>query len=145
MTPAQLLIFKTAILADTNLVAQRAAGNQGAIAAYYNGTGAGSIWRPSISVSELNTAIVWSEFAGLTSQLQATYQAMITNGFIDATNANIRGGFSTVFSGKVSLTNLTALAQRTPTIFENLFTTNSICAVHGQQITPADIAAALGS
>ena len=145
MTPAQLTTFKAAILADANLTALRSANEHGQIAAYYNAAGTGSIWRPSISISELNTAIVWSEFASLSTALQVTYQVIVATGTVDATSANIRAGFSTVFAGKTSLTNLTAIAARTPTVLESLFTTANVCSVFGQQVSAADVAKAMAS
>ena len=139
LTAAQLQTFKTAINSDGNLTAFIAAGDYNSIANYYNGVGAGSVWLPSIQTSLLNDAIVWSEFAGLTPALQNTYMAMVTVPVIDATNANIRGGFNTIFSGKVTLTNLTALAARTPTVFEALFTTANVCSLFGYQVTANDV------
>lgn len=143
MTPAQLSTFKAAILADANLVAARAAGDMGAMATYYNAAGTGTIWRPSISVAELNTAIVWSEFIALTQGQRDAYRALIS-GAIDATNANVRAGFAAIFSGQ-SLTNLSALAQRVPTRFEQLFVVSQVTPVFGQTVSVADVAAALGS
>ena len=139
-----LSTLKAAIQADAALTAFLAAGNHGAVADYYNTPAAGSIWRPSISVAELNNAIVWSEFAALSVQLQNTYLAMTAGGSVDATQARIRAGFAAVFSG-VSLTNLTAMAQRAPSRFETLFTTANVCSAFGQSVTPADVAAALGA
>lgn len=143
MTPAQLTALKTAINGDANLAAARTAGDMGTIAAYYNAPGTGMIWRPAISVGELNTAIVWSEFIALTQGQRDAYFAMI-QASIDATNANVRSGFASIFSGQ-SLTNLTALAQRTPTRFEALFTTAQVSTAFGQIVLVADVAAALGS
>ena len=147
MTPAQLATFKAAILADVAQTANVAAGNHGALAAYYNAVPAApiNVWRPSIAIAELNTAIVWSEFALLGAALQATYSAMIAPGSIDSTSANVRAGFGTVFAGKVSLSNLTALAQRSAMRFEALFTSGNVCAAFGYQVSVPDIAAALGS
>jgi len=139
MTPAQLTTFRAAVQVNATIAAQRDAGDQGAVAAYYNSPDSGTIWRPDISTSELNTAIVWSEFAALTVALQNTYMALISTTTIDATKANIRGGFTTVFSaGTTSRTNLTNLAQRVPTRFESLFTTSQVCSVYGQTVTASD-------
>lgn len=144
MNAAQLATFKVAINGDANLSAARAAGDQGAIAAYYNAAGTGTIWRPSISVGELNTAIVWSEFSAMTVGKQNAYLAMVLAS-VDATNANIRAGFASIFAGLTSLANLTALAQRVPTRYEALFTTAQVCSVFGRQVSVADVAEALGS
>jgi hypothetical protein len=144
LNTSQLATFKAAINGDANLAAARAAGDQGAIAAYYNAAGSGSIWRPSINSAELNTAIVWSEFIALPVQTQNAYFALVQGGKIDATNANIRAGFSSIFAG-TTIGNLTALAARVPTRFEALFTTANVCSCFGQTVTPADVAQALGS
>lgn len=146
MTPSQLLIFKTAILADVSQAGNRTTGDHGAMAVYYNGADVGAIWRPNIGAAELNTAIVWSEFAALTSLLQNTYMSMIVTGSVDTTSANVRAGFATVFgAGSQSRTNLLALAQRAPTRFEQLFTTAQVCTLYGATATVVHIVAALGS
>jgi hypothetical protein len=145
MTPAQLATFKAAILADANLTAALSAGEHGTIAAYYNAAGTGLIWRPSISVSEVNTAVVWADFAVLSALLQNTYMAMIQGG-LDATSSTMRNGFTTVFgAGSPTQLNLIALARRVPTRFEALFTTASVTTVYGYIVSVADVAAALGS
>jgi hypothetical protein len=139
LTTAQLQTFKTAILGDGNLTAFLSAGDMTSIAAYYNSPGTGFIWLPSITTSLLNDAIVWSEFASLTVAQQNTYMAMIVVGTVDATQANIRTGFSTIFSGKTTLSNLTALAQRVPTRFESLFTLSNVCSLFGYQVSANDV------
>lgn len=145
LTTAQSTAFRTAILADAALAAHRTAGNHGAIAAYYATAGTGTIWRPDISTTELNTAIVWSEFALLSVQLQNTYHALIATSNVDATSANIRGGFTAIFAAGATRTNLTALAQRVPTKFEQLFTTSQVCSLFGYTPSVTDVVSALGS
>ncbi len=146
MTPAQLQTLKAGIQADANLTALVAASNHVGIAAYLNGAGTGLIWRPRIDTVELNTAVVWSEFALLTVLLQSTYLAMIQPGFVDATSANIRGGFTSVFIlGSQSRVNLIALSQRVPTKGEMIFTIASVCSVFGMVFSENDVARALGA
>lgn len=145
MNHAQLLAFKASIQGNGAIAAALASGDQGAIAAAYNALGTGSIWLPAIPTSQLLGAIVWSEFVALTVQQQNAYLALAQGGTVDATNANIRSGFSTIFAGKVTLTNLSALAQRVPTVFEALFTTANVCALFGYIVQPSDVAAALAS
>jgi len=144
MNAAQLTAFKAAILADSSLAAARTAGDHGAIAAYYQGAGSGTVWRPVVTTAELNTAIVWTEFIALSVQVQNAYIALIQAGSVDATSANVRAGFSAIFTG-TSLANLTAIAKRVPTRFEALFSVANVCSVFGQTVAAADIAAALGS
>lgn len=142
MSAAQLLTFKTAIQANAG---SYNVADLGSVSNWFNASsGTGFYWRANISTAELNTAIVWSEFALLSALLQNTYAAMISSGFVDATSTNIRNGFSTVFVG-VSLTNLAALAKRIPTRLEALFTTSNLCSAAGLSASNTDVAAALAS
>ena len=143
MTSAQAATFKAAVVADAALAAFRTAGDAGAIAAYYNAPGTGLVWRPSITVPELNTAIVWSEFIAATVARQNGYFALIQGGSVDATKANIQAGFSTIFAGSVSLTNLTALAQRVPTRYEQLFVVSGVTPQFGAAVSVAEVGVAL--
>jgi hypothetical protein len=146
LTPAQLATFKAAILADSSQTQNVSAKAHGAIAAYYAAAGTGNVWRPSISTSELNTAIVWSEFAALTALLQNTYLALIAPGYVDATSANVRAAFATIFgAATTSRPNLTAIAQRPASRFEALFTTSQVCSLFGATPSVEDVVAALGS
>jgi hypothetical protein len=135
LTAAQSFTFRTAIKADTDptIVTAYAANDFVTIATQYNLAASPQvlIWRPRIMTSELNNAIVWSEYLLLTDAQRQTYSAMIVVGWIDATNANIRGGFGSVFTGTTSLTNLTTLAQVPATKFQNLFTTAGVCSLFG--------------
>ncbi len=148
MTPAQLLAFKTHILANAGLVTERATNNHTAIAAHYNSAGTGAVWRPSIEASELNTAIVWTEYAALTAVLQNCYQAMVAAGSVDGSNTNIRAGFASIFAGTgaaVTRANLVALAQRVPTKGEMVFMTGNVCSAFGLIVSANDVAQALGT
>lgn len=147
LTLAQLQTFKTAVLGEAALAAARAAGDHGAIAAYYNASaGTGSIWKPAVTDVEMNSVIVWADFVALTAIRQNGYIAMTQPKVVDATKATIRAGFTAVFgAGTTSLTNLTALAQRVPTRFEALYTTANVCPLFGYAATVADVAEALAS
>lgn len=148
MTPAQLTTFKAAILANTGVAAERTGNNHIAIAAHYNAPGTGVVYRPVITAAELNTAVVWTEYATLTAVLQNCYQAMIAAGSVDGTNANIRAGFASIFAGTgaaATRANLIALAQRVPTKAEMIFTTSSICSAFSLIVTPNHVALAMGT
>ena len=132
------------MLADANIAAARTAGDHGAISAYYNGVDTGFYWRSAISIGELNTAIVWSEFLLLTQAQRDAYTALTQAGSVDATSANVRNGFSAVFGASSSFTNLTAVAKKTPTKLEALFTTANLCALPGASASPALVIEALG-
>lgn len=144
MNAAQLTVFKAAILADGNVSAFVSAQNHIAIAAYYNGAGTGNIWRPDIKVSEINTALVGSEFVALTAIKQNLF-LVIASAPVDATSANVRANFTAIFTSGTTLSNLTALAQRVPTKGEMVFTTSNVCSMYGLIVSANDVAQALGS
>lgn len=149
LTQTQLLTFKAAINADATALAMKNAGNTGGIATYYNQTnGVDKVWRPDLSIGELNTAIVWSEFISFTVAKQNGYFAMTQGGNVDATSTNIRNGFTSIFTGTTSLTNLTALAARLATRFEVVFgtlATNYVSTMYGYLVTDADVVAAINA
>lgn len=144
MNAAQLATLKTALLADANVSALVASNNHIAIAATHNQPGTGTVYRPVITTAELNTAINWTEYALLTVAQQNAYQAMISGGAVDGTNANIRAGFASIFmTATATKANLIALAQRTPTKGEMAYMTGNICSLYGLTLTANDIAQAL--
>lgn len=78
-----------------------------------------NIWIPNLDPKTLNQALVMSEFQALTVQKQNGWFAMIGGNEVNATIAQVRTNFGTIFSG-ATLSNLTAMAQRPATRFENL-------------------------
>lgn len=148
LTTAQLQTWKTDILARAGVDFDLA--DHGAVAAYYNASaGAGFYWRKSIALAELNTAIDWAAFIGLTALAQNAYMAMTQSGAVDATAANIRSGFAAIFPNAggtaATLTALTAVAKTVPTRLEALFTVSNICAIERQAVDPSMVALALGA
>lgn len=91
-----------------------------ALVALYNATSATNLWRSDIKPAELATAIVMSEYVTLTAVQQGGMMLLLQlgAGALDATSATVRTSFSTLFTGKTTLTNLTTLAQRKATVFE---------------------------
>jgi hypothetical protein len=144
ITPAQLSTFKTDIQSNAGVTALLAAKNYTGIAAFYNGAGTGSVWNPSLTIAQIMTAIVWSEFIALTTAKMTAFQVMTANGQIDATSANIRNGFSTIFAATTTLTNLTAIASKTPTVFEALYASANVTPVYGYVVQLQDVYNALG-
>jgi hypothetical protein len=146
MTPAQLQTLKAAILADATAGPLAAANNHIAIAAYLNQAGSGLVYRPAIPSWEMNTSIVWTEYAVLTALQQNCYQAMISPGTVDATSANIRAGLAAIFGAAATTkANLTALISRIQTKGESVFTSANVCPLFGIIFTANDVAQALGS
>jgi hypothetical protein len=123
LTAAQLQTFKADLNTNPGVATMIANSDWVGVANYYNTVPASPtmLWRPLITVDELNTAIVWSEFTALTVAKQNAYMALI-QGAIDATKSNIRNGFTAIFAaGGQTVTNLTAVAKRAGTRFEVLF------------------------
>lgn len=149
-TTAQLQAIKAAINGNAAATTAITAGNPGGVAEMLNGappSGQVLIWMPDIQVSVLLTAVTWSEFIALTQAQRDAWRALTAPMTVDATNANIRAGFSAVFSavGSPSLTALAAVAQRGATWLESLFVTGGVTTVFGAQATVDDVLAALGS
>ena len=115
--------------------------NMEALAAYYNTVASPQVdlWRPNILPSEVIPVIVMSEYIALTAVKQNGLLLYMQGVYIDATNVNTRNGFASIFTSGTSLTNLTALAKKAATNFENLFTSNNVSSVFGQVVTPSDI------
>lgn len=143
---SDLAAIKSAIAADASASSYVSAGNPGACADYLNtapASGAVLIWRPDIPVSELLDGVVWSAFVALSTGAIAAWQALTSGGTADATSANIRAGFVTIFgSGSQTVTNLTAIAQRPASRLEAIFTTAGVCSHYGEQIDSATVQAA---
>jgi hypothetical protein len=113
--------------------------NYNVLADFYNTATNQNIWKPDLKVNELSSAIIMSAFVGLTAVKQNGYFVLTQGEYIDATNANIRAGFTTIFGAGTTLNNLTALAQRFATNFEFLFTSNNVSSVYNYILTYEDI------
>lgn len=124
------------LIAESNFVA---------IAAYYNGNSAVTIYRKNIDPKELSPCLVMTEFIALTAAKQNGWFALVNSGSIDATNATVRANFTTLFTSGTSLTNLNNVAQRLATIYESLFVLNSVSSEFGITVTDQDIVNALRS
>jgi hypothetical protein len=147
LTQAQLTTLKTAILAETDasvVAARQAPADTTTIANFYNQIASPQVllWKPVVKVDDLKPAVDWVSFGNFTVQKQNTWFAMCQGMTIDATSANIRNGFGAVFTG-ATLTALTAVAQRSATRFEALFTTSNVSSVFGQTVRDVDIEEAL--
>lgn len=146
LSAADLVTFRNAINAETDagVVAARTAGNDTAIANFYAQPSSPQVllWRPAVTIDELKAAVVWTEFLALTVARQNAWFALTQGVAVDATNTNIRTGFSSVFGASSTLTNLTAIAQRNATKLEALFATSSVSTQFGYTATPSDVAAA---
>jgi len=150
MTSAQLATLKAAIRDETDptFASARSAGATSAMADFYNQPASPQVflWRPDVPIRDLVNAIIFSELEAATVAKRDVWSTLIGGDTIDATKANIRAGFALVFAGtpgSVSVTNLTAAAQRPATRFEALFTAGNVSSVFGQSLSGDDIIAAL--
>jgi hypothetical protein len=121
LTTAQNATLKAAMLGDANVIA--IVGRDQAVADYYNAPSSPvvAIWRSDIRGVEIVSAITMTEFAALTALKQTCLTFMMEPNVIDATSANVRSAFNTIFGAGASLAALTAVAQRTGTRLEVLF------------------------
>lgn len=144
LTPAQLASLKTD--AQTNFAADVAAANWPAITSAYNAPSspAVTVWRADIPIAQIVANITYSELVALTSVKQFALQVLLQPGVVDASSANVRAAFSAIFGASTTLTALTALAQRTATRLEALFTTSGVSAVYAYSLTGPDVATAMG-
>ena len=127
--------------------------NPDGIVVYYNSASGTSIWRSDIKPAELAGAIVMSEYITLTAVQQGGMLLLLQlgQGALDATSSNVRASFGTLFSGKVTLTNLTSMAQRAASQFEAIAAyltaaaPANVCApeIFGHALTRSEAATAL--
>ncbi len=146
-TLAQLQAIKAAINGDATAAAYVAADQFGALCTYMNSPASPvvNVWRPDITVSQLLTGVVWSEFLALTAAQQGAWRAL-TAADVDATNANIRAGFVSIFgASSQTIANLTAIAERPATRLEVIFTTASVTSQFGTTLSESDAHLALAS
>src|SRR5574337_515203 len=137
LTASQLASLKTDASGQSTLTAAIAAKDWPTVAAFYAepSSPAVTIWRADVKPSEIVAAITGTDFTGLTAVKQSLLSLLLMPGVVDATSANVRADFSAVFPSSASLTALTALAQRTATRLEALFTTAQVSAAYGYTLT----------
>ncbi len=146
LTPAQLTTLKNHLTANTNLVNGVAINaipdspdNNIAIAAWYNATALANdsqpfadslnLWKPVVTIQELNGAIVWNADPTGTTDGEKTnswlrWQSMCWSNAIDLTDDQVRTGVADVWgAGTATNTNIKAVGvgRRAGTRFELLF------------------------
>jgi len=156
LTTAQLAIFKTDIQAQGTLAAAVAAHNWTPVMDFYNAASATNVWLPAVRVEVLADAIDWTTtavaggnggFQQLPAAARDAYFALTQGGVVDATQANIRNGFGSIFPANVASA-LAAVSQRVGTRLEVLLSTPAgsavVTQVLGVGVTAQDVATALG-
>lgn len=138
LTTAQLQALKAAILADPALAAAPA-NSDGAffIADELNklASPAFVVWRTDLPTKDVKKAINWTEYIARSVGERAAFELIISNGIVNTADANVRQGFSDIFSGPggvTTRTNLTAIAKRSATRAEKI-----LAAGTGSDASPA--------
>lgn len=141
LTAAQLTTLKNDIAADPAF-ASVPHNSDGAflVAAAYNLPASPdfTVWKTDVPTSQCKQAMVWTEFIGRSAGEREAWQFMLSNGTINASDANVRQGILDIFSGAqgaTSRSNLTAIAKRLATRAEKLFATGT-----GSNASPATMA-----
>lgn len=140
LSPAQLQTLKADILADQALsVLPNTPDANYQIAQAYNllADPVWVVWKTMIPTSDIKKAMVWTEYVGRSTGEQNAFALMIADGVINASDVNVRAGFADIFSGPNGATtraNLTALAKRSATRAEQLFSTGT-----GSDASPATL------
>ena len=150
LTTAQLTTLKADIQSRPSLWANgtQQIGNE-EVAAFYNSTASPvvNIWKPAVTVQELNSAIAWSDMVVVTQEKQLAYQSMIWNFSIDMTDAQVRAGIDSIFgAGSASKNGINAIGKRGATYLEALFSTGGatkVSSVFGVQLQAAEVSSAI--
>lgn len=96
------------------------------------------VWRTSVLTSECKLAMNWVEYISRSDAERDAWQFMLSNGEINAADANVRQGIQDIFSGPqgaVTRAALVALAKRLATRAEKLFASGT-----GSEASPATMA-----
>ena len=98
------------------------------IAAVYNALAVPDyiVWRTSVPTADCKKAAVWTEFIGRNAGERDAWIFMLSNGFINAAEANVRQGIQDIFSGvsgATSRANLLAIVKRKATRGEKVLAT----------------------
>jgi hypothetical protein len=137
LTLPQLTALKNAIAANTSQINGVAINAMPlnddanfAIAGWYNQTANPSftVWRTNVPVSDCKKATTWTEFIGRSQGERDAWQFMLSNGILNASDANVRQGILDIFSGPSGVntrTALTAIAKRLASFAEKLFATGT--------------------
>lgn len=128
LSAAQLIALKSAINAETNpaVVTARQQLDWAAMEAFYNTASNFIVWKPSLSVAEMQSVYVWSEILALTPAQFNALTLMQNQGFLTPAVANVRTGMAAILAGAANtLTALTALAKRAATNGERVFATGT--------------------
>jgi len=138
LTPAQLSTLQADIEADPVLDAlPNNSDGAFAIAAAYNvlASPTFTVWRTNVPTKDCKTAMIWTEYIARSAGEREAWTFMLSNGFINVGDVNVRQGIQDIFSGAGGATtraNLMSIAKRSATRGEKLFATGT-----GSDASPA--------
>lgn len=150
LTTQQLATLKTDIQSRANLWSNgtQQIGDQ-EVATFYNTVAepAVPIWKKDVDITQLNSAVNWSDMAALTQEKQLAYQSMVWANVIDMTDVQVRGGVDAIFGNpSSSRTGILAIGKRNATYLEALFATGGatkISAVYNNSLSASEVSAAI--
>lgn len=150
LTTAQLAVLKTDLQSRANLWLNgtQVIGNE-ETAAFYNSVAnpVVNIWKPDVTIQELNSAIAWADMVALPVEKQLTFQSMIWANTIDMTDNQVRTGIDTIFgSGSTSKAGINNVGKKQATYLEALFSTGGatkVSSVYKYQLQPSEVASAI--
>ena len=128
LSSAQLTALKAAINAESTpaFVTARQALDWAAMASFYNAASAFIVWKPSLTVAEMQSVYVWSEILLLTPAQYNALTLMQAQGVLTPSIANVRTGMAAILAGATNtLSALTVLAKRAATNGERVFATGT--------------------
>ena len=130
LTPTQIVTLAADIQTHPELAVfyVGAANDNVAVRDYYNAADPtlADCWRTTFSLAEALAVTNWTEFIGRTQGERDAFRMMFSLGSVAPSDANIRSGFTDIFSGPSGVTTrtaLTAAAKRKMTRAELLFAT----------------------
>jgi hypothetical protein len=146
LTAAQYATLRAAVSSDASVSSFVAQQNWFSTALAYNQPTTTQIWRADITPVQIQGGIVASEAIAQSPQALQMAQLLLSAPLIDATKPNVRAQFAAIFPGSSAastIANLTAIAQRNATKFENLYVSSAVSSVYGYVLSPADVQQAM--
>lgn len=150
LTQAQLEVLEADIKSRPSLWAngtQQVSNEE--VAGFYNSiaTPTVNIWKPNLTIRELNSAIAWADMIAISTNSQLAFQSMIWANEIDMTDAQVRAGIDAIFGNpSTSRTGILNVGKRPATYLEALFSTGGatkVSQMYDYKLQPEQVAMAL--
>ena len=135
LTDSQIAILAADMAANPALAAFITAGDDVALANYYNESVAEEAWKTKIELSDIFDVLDWTSFIGRSQGERDAFRFMFTNGMINPSQVNVRTALDDIFSGGqpaavAQRDAITALNKRTMNRVEKLFATGPVDGVY---------------